>query len=150
MNCNYRNKMNHSLHCYITKIFLIFSHIIRWMKQVFSYRKNMSELDLSSKESSKMNFDHWSDEVAPSKSESRTNELKQRLFPTQSSTNKASLQRKCLVLRVDICFVASIIFYDKSMPYFRTKSSIFFREYVVFNSIHYQLFFKHTVILDYN
>ena len=85
--------MNHSLHCYITKIFLIFSHIIRWMKQVFSYRKNKSELDLSSRESPKMNLDHWSDEVAPSKSESRTNELKQRLFPTQSSTNKASLQK---------------------------------------------------------
>ena len=124
------------------------------MKQVFSYRKNKSESDLSSKESAIVNVDHWSEEVVPSKSESKTNELKQRLFPTQSSTNKASLQRKCLVLRVDICFVASIIFYNKSMPYFRTKSSIFFREYVgfqvIFNSIHYQLFFKHTVILDYN
>ena len=95
------------------------------MKQVFSYRKNKSEKDLSLKESAKMNLDPWSEEVVPSKSESRTNELKQRFFPTQSSTNKASLKRKCLVLRVDICFVASIIFHNKSMLYFRTKKLYF-------------------------
>ena len=126
--------MNHSLHCYTTKIFIIFSHINRWTKQVFSYRKNKSEKELNSKEFKGKKLDDWSDELVASiligeiirvSSESRTNELKQRLFPTQSSTNKASLQRKCLVLRVDICFVASIIFHNKSMLYFRTKNALF-------------------------
>ena len=117
--------MNHYLHCYTTTIFLIFSHIKRWMKQVLSYRKNRSEIDFSSKESAKLYLDHWSDEVVPSKPESMTNELKQRLFPTQSSSYKASLQRKCLVLRVDICFVASIIFHNKSISYFRAKKLYF-------------------------
>ena len=120
--------MNHSLHCYITKIFLIFSHIIRWMKQVFSYRKNKSELELSSKESPKMNLDHWSDEVAPSKSESRTNELKQRLFPTQSSTNKASLQKSVWFCVWIFVLLLLLFFIINQCHTFKTKSPIIFRD----------------------
>ena len=100
------------------------------MKQVFSYRKNMSELDLSSKESPKMNLDHWSDEIAPSKSESRTNELKQRLFPTQSSTNKASLQKSVWFCVWIFVLLLLLFFIINQCHTFKTKSPIFFREYV--------------------
>ena len=110
------------------KDFSFFSHIKRWMKQVFSYRKNKSEIDFTSKESAKLNLDHWSDEVVLSKSESMANELKQRLFPTQSSSYKASLQKNVWFCVWIFVLLLLLFFIINQYHTSGQKSFIFFRK----------------------
>ena len=77
------------------------------------------------------NYDLWSEEAASSSSDSNINELKIRLFssvnPTNLSSNKARLQKKCLVWRV-IFASLMLIFKDELKLYFEDKiaSSSFF------------------------